>query len=106
METRSSQQNKAMHKGFQQIADYLIENNITLQEAFKNMEIRPTMESIKAIYRQIAHAKYGVDSTAKLEKHQIDGTWEDLTKALSENTSVYFAFPSQDTEAFKHLTEL
>jgi len=27
-------------------------------------------------------------------------------KILSENTGVYFAFPSQDTEAFEHLTEL
>jgi len=105
METRSSQQNKALHKGCQQIADYLIENNITLQEAFKNMEIRPTMESIKAIYRQIAHAKYGVDSTAKLEKHQIDGTWEDLTKCLSETTGVYFQFPSNESESIEHLVE-
>jgi len=105
METRSSQQNKALHKGCQQIADYLIENNITLQEAFKNMEIRPTMESIKAIYRQIAHAKYGVDSTAKLEKHQIDGTWEDLTNCLSETTGVYFQFPSNESESIEHLVE-
>lgn len=101
MEQRSIQQNKALHKGCQQIADHLIENNISLQEAFKNMDIRPTMESIKSIYRQIAHAKFGVESTKDLTRKQIDQVWEDLTKALSENTGVYFEFPNQlNTEEY------
>ena len=93
---RTHQQNKSLHLGFQQIADYLIENNITLQEAFKNMEIRPTMEAIKDVYRQIAHAKYGVESTSDLEKKQIDQVWEDMVHALSINTGEYFAFPSEE----------
>lgn len=97
MEQRTSQQNKALHKGFQQIADYLIENNITLQEAFKNMEIRPTMEAIKSVYRQIAHAKYDIKSTTELTTKQVDQVWEDMTKAISEATGVYFDFPSNNT---------
>ncbi len=96
MEKRTSQQNKALHKGFQQIADYLMENNITLQEAFKNMEIRPTMEAIKSVYRQIAHAKYDIKSTSELEKKQVDQVWEDMVHALSINTGEYFAFPSEE----------
>lgn len=100
---RTHQQNKAIHLGCQQIANYLVENNITLQEAFNNLEIRPTMESIKGIFRQIAHAKYGVESTRDLETKQVDEVWEDLTKALSESTGVYFDFPSQSSEALEYL---
>ena len=34
---------------------------------------------------------------ANKETKQIDEVWEDLTKALSENTGIYFPFPSQET---------
>lgn len=100
---RTRQQNKSIHLGCQQIANYLVENNITLQEAFVNLEIRPTMESIKGVFRQIAHAKYGVESTKDLEKKQVDEVWEDLSKALSESTGVYFGFPSIESESLEHL---
>ena len=103
MEKRSIQQNKSIHKGCQQIADYLVENNISLQTAFKNLEVRPSMETIKSIFRQIANSKYDIKSTTELEKHQVGEVWEDLSKALSESTGVYFAFPSQDSEALQHL---
>lgn len=100
---RSSKQNNSIHLGCTQIANYLVENNITLQEAFVNLEIRPTMESIKGIFRQIAHAKYGVESTKDLEKKQVDEVWEDLSKALSESTGIYFGFPSIESESLEHL---
>ncbi len=100
---RTQQQNKSIHLGCQQIANHLVENGVSLQEAFSSLEIRPTMESIKGIFRQIAHAKYGVDSTKDLEKKQVDEVWEDLSKALSESTGVYFGFPSMDSEALEHL---
>lgn len=105
MGQRSPEQNRAMHKGFTQIADYLVENNITIQSAFKDLEIRPTMEVIKSIFRQIAQAKYGVESTRDLETQQVDQVWEDMTKALSENTGVYFAFPSIESESLDHIEE-
>ena len=97
MEQRSYKQNKSLHLGCQNIADILIENNISLNVAFKNLEVRPTMENIKAIYRQIANAKYGVESTSELTRKQVDVVWEELTKALSETTGIYFEFPSEET---------
>lgn len=105
MSQRTSQQNKALHKGLTQIADHLVENNITLQQAFQNLEIRPTMEAIKSVFRQIAQAKYNIESTRDLETKQIDEVWEDLTKALSETTGVYFSFPSIENESLEHYKE-
>lgn len=92
---RSLAQNRSLHLGCTQIADILVENNISLQVAFKNMEVRPTMEVIKGIFRQIANAKFNVTSTAELTTGQIDKVWEDLIKPLSENTGIYFEFPNE-----------
>lgn len=97
LKQRTIRQNKSIHKGCQQIADYLVENGISLNNAFKNLDIPPTMETIKAMYRSIAKAMYNVDSTSELKTYQVDKVWEVLTKTLSENTGLYFSFPSQET---------
>ncbi len=93
---RSLKQNKSIHLGCQQIADILIESGVPLSVAFKNLDVRPTMNSIKDAYRSIASAKYGVDSTADLTTVQINEVWVDLVKALEESTGVTIPFPSQE----------
>lgn len=94
---KTRQQEKAYHKGFSEIANILIENNITLNMVIKNLEIRPTKDNVKDIFRAIAKAKYGVESTADLKSNQIDPCWEDLIKAVSESTGIYIEFPSQES---------
>lgn len=97
MKTRTSQQNKALHKGCQDIADVLIENNVTIQQVIELLEIRPTMELVKELYKGIAKAKYGVTSTTKLETHQVTQVWEDLAHAVGLATGVNIEFPSQES---------
>lgn len=94
---KTRQQEKAYHKGFEQIANILIENNITLNMVIKNLEIRPTKENVKDIFRAIAKSKYGVESTSDLKSNQIDPCWEDLQKAISESTGVYIEFPNRES---------
>lgn len=94
---KTRQQEKAYHKGFQTIADLLVENNITLNMVIKNLEIRPTKENIKDIFRAIAKAKYGVESTSQLKSNQVNDCWEDLIKAISETTGIFISFPSQES---------
>ena len=93
---RTNQQNKAFHKGFQEIADTLIEHGISLNVALKNLDVRPTMHTIKDAYRSIAEAKFGVKSTKELTTKQVSEVWEDLVKTLSENTGIEIVFPSQE----------
>lgn len=93
---RTLKQNASIHKGCTDIANYLVEHGISLNNAFKNLDIPPTMETIKAMYRSIAKAMYQIDSTSQLQRYQVDKVWEVLTKALSENTGLYFSFPSQE----------
>lgn len=94
---RTYKQNRALHKGCQQIADLLIESGISLSVALQGLDVRPTMNSIKDVYRSIAQAKYGVDSTANLTTTQINEVWVDLVTALERNTGVEIGFPSQES---------
>jgi type VI protein secretion system component VasF len=105
---KTRKQEKAYHKGFQEIANELIAHGIPLDVALKDLDVRPTKESIKDIFRKIAGAKYGIESTTELQSHQVDEVWEDMTKALSINTGVHFAFPSWENseDALASLDEL
>lgn len=94
---RSQEQNRSLHLGFTQIADTLVENGVSLSVVLQNLDVRPTMESVKAIFRAIAHAKYGHDSTAKLTTDQVDKVWDELIKAVSQTTGIFIPFPSEET---------
>ena len=97
MKIRTIQQNKSIHKGCQNIADILIENGVSLNKVIQNLEVRPSMESIKDIFRSIAERKYGIKSTTELTTAQIDPVWEDLIKAISETTGIFIEFPSRES---------
>ena len=104
-EARTLQTNKALHKGFTNIADFLVENGISLEVAFKNMHVRPTPTNIKDIFRESANKKFNITSTAEMTGKQIDEVWEEIIFALSENTGVFIPFPSRDSEAFNSIKE-
>lgn len=93
---RTARQNRSLHKGCSDIADMLVEHGISLNVALKNLDVRPTMNTIKDAYRSIATAKYGVDSTADLTTKQINEVWIDLVKAISEATGLEIGFPSYE----------
>lgn len=97
MKQRTIQQNKSIHKGCQNVADVLIENGISLNKVIQNLEIRPSMESVKDIFRSIAESKYGIKSTTELKSNQVTEVWEDLIKSVSETTGIYIPFPSQES---------
>jgi vacuolar-type H+-ATPase subunit F/Vma7 len=94
--TRTSTQNKAMHKGFQQIADCLVENGKSLNVIIENLEVRPTEHNIKDVFRAIAKEKYGIVSTTELTTKQIDEVWEELVLSVGKVTGVFIPFPSYE----------
>lgn len=96
MTKRTIKQNNSLHKGCTDIANLLVEHGISLQVALKNLDVRPTMHTIKDAYRDIAKAKFGVKSTADLTTTQINEVWVDLVTAISQSTGLEINFPSQE----------
>ncbi len=93
---RTISQNNSIHLGCKQLADIMVENNITINMLIKKIEVRPTMESVKTVFRAMAKEKYNVDSTADLEKKQIDPIWEELVLALSDFIGETIPFPARE----------
>lgn len=94
MPQRTGKQNNSIHKGCQQIADTLVSHGVSLQDALIDLDVPPTMESIKAAYRAIGKSMFGKESTADLTTAEVDQVWKVLTKTLAINTGVDFSFPS------------
>jgi hypothetical protein len=98
---RTATQNKAMHKGFQQIADCLVENGKSLNVIIENLEVRPTEHNIKDVFRAIAKEKYGIVSTSELTTKQVDEVWEELVLSVGKVTGIFIEFPSyQNTHEY------
>lgn len=93
---RTIQQNKSIHRGCTDIANLLTEQGKNLSVVIERLDVRPSMESVKDIFRAIAKAKYGIESTSDLQTHQVNEVWDDLIKAVSEATGVFVHYPAKE----------
>ena len=105
---RTSQQNKSLHKGLQEVADRLQEQGIerkTIMEDLVGYEAPITMEFLKEIYKTIIFTMYGHTSTAQLEKKQVTDSWDVFNKFMGENYGVHCPWPSIEEQMFNQITE-
>ena len=89
-------QRGALHIGCQQLADILIENNVPLNAFIKNIEVRPTMHSIKDIIKSMARSKFGKESTEQLTTPELNEIWDELRLSLGQLTGEDIPFPSEE----------
>lgn len=97
--TRSSAQNRALHLFFTQVADQL--NNIGIayvhHDLFTGIEIESqwTMELFKSqVWKKLQKAMFGIDSTTKLKRNQIDPIFETINKFFAER-GIEVSFPCE-----------
>jgi hypothetical protein len=95
---RTGQQNKALHKFYEMLAQTLNEAGLEMKVLLKpNINIWWTKDSVKDyLWRPIQEAMYGTNSTTFLRKHeQIDKVHQVLMRELGEKHGVeYIEFPS------------
>jgi len=98
---RTGQQNKALHKFFELIASECEENGVTVSVIInslqkKGVDITPTPEFIKEVWRVIQIAILKKHSTTQLEKDkEIDLVYEAFCKFIGENWGIYVEFPHE-----------
>ena len=89
-------QRGALHKGCQQLADILIENNVPLNVFIKNIEVRPTMHSIKDTIKSMARSKFGKESTELLTSPELNEIWDELRLSVGQLTGEDVPFPNEE----------
>lgn len=98
--TRTSNQNRAMHKYFELVAEALDREGHSMQDVIehaKKADIRPTPEAVKVVmWHPIQKAMYGTTSTKDLTTAQVDRVYEVLNKFLGEQFALHIPFPTHD----------
>ena len=94
LDTRTNQQNRAYHLWLTQIANRLNHDNITTQQII-SPNIVWSGEKVKQIFTApLIKTMFGVNSSAKLEKHNFDTLINVMTKAFGERGVQLPAFPT------------
>lgn len=93
---RTNQQNKSLHKYFQEVADLLNESGIPVSVFYSNIEADYTKESIKELFRSFLRSKYGKGSTTQMTTKEVQSVWEEVNRHLSQ-FGFHCPFPSQET---------
>ena len=96
---RTSQQNRALHKYFKQVADELNQAGYTVQLVLKEkMDLDWNEKSVKELlWKSSQEALTGKKSTTELKKvEDIDVVYEHLTRHLGEKFGISVPFPSQE----------
>ena len=96
-EQRTIQQNKAMHKFFEQLAEVLNDAGFDMKKVMKpEVDIYWTAENIKEfLWKPIQEALFIKQSTTELNTDQVSRVHETLMRHLCEKLKIdYVQFPS------------
>lgn len=94
---RTNQQNRALHKLFNDISAYCVETGIdqkTVLDSLKSYEVSTSPQFVKEVWRVIMHTLTGKKSTTELDRKEIDQVYDVFNKFWSELTGEHFPFPS------------
>ena len=95
--TRTLQQNSAMYKYFQLLADALNEAGMEIHMEYlgKTAEIPWTPTAVKErLWLPIMQSMFDIKSTAKLDRKQVSEVYEVLSRWLATERGILLDFPS------------
>lgn len=93
---RSIQQNKAMHKLFNEVSNELISQGIDQRAVLMALEgyaCPVTPEFLKEVWRSIMFTMFRKTSTTQLTTKEMTDCYEVFNKFLGENFGVHLDFP-------------
>ena len=93
---RTEQQNKALHKGCEMLAEALNDAGYEMKAvlAEKDVDVPWTKESIKEVlFRPIMQAMLAKHSTTELDRLEVSQVWDVLNRHLGEKFGITVPFP-------------
>lgn len=97
MNQRTGQQNKALHKYCNMVAEALNDAGLDMRKVLKpEVEIPWTGTSVKnSLWRPIQDAMLDKESTTELDTSQVDAVYKVLSRHLSSKLGINVEFPSE-----------
>ena len=92
---RTDLQNRALHKYCTQVAEKCREGGISYKLLLESVEITPTMETIKELFRLIGGAKFRKWSTADFTTKELMETFDEVNAILALK-GVHIPWPSNE----------
>jgi len=107
-QVRSSQQNKAIHLWFTQLAQALNEAGFDMRKTISPMvDISWTDYTVKEyLWRPVQKSLYGTKSTRQLKRHEIDLIFDNINRIIGKRTGVYVEFPSIQSYEKQQISKL
>lgn len=93
--TRTLKQNRALHKFCSEVAHECIQKGITYKVLIESLEVEPTSENIKDIFRAVGKAMFNVDKTSKMSVDQLSQVTEKVNILLAKQ-GIETEFPSEE----------
>lgn len=99
-ETRTTQQNKALHVYFTLLAESLNDAGLDMRKTLKeSIDIPWTPENVKNyLWRPVQNAQLGIVSTTELSKTDIDIVYNTLNRHLADKFGLSVDFPCVEKE--------
>ena len=96
--TRTSQQNRALHKYLQMLSDALNDAGLDVQHTLSKPIELPWNEHLakELLWRQVQVACTGKESTTELDKFEVTEIYQIIDRHLAQTHGISVAFPSQD----------
>ena len=92
--TRTNQQNKALHVGFNEIAKMLNEAGLDMKKVIR-ADIPWNSTTVKEhLFRPVMRTQLQKESTKELSTREIDQVWDTLNRILAQEFGVSLPFPS------------
>lgn len=92
---RTNLQNRSLHKYCTEVSDLLKEHGIPIAVFFQNVEVDPTMETVKTLFRSIAKSKFGKESTSDLNTFELQEVFEEVNRHISQ-WGIHVPWPSYE----------
>lgn len=93
---RSSQQNRALHKYCELIADELNKEKLVIQDVIKINTQWDMIRVKELIFKPVVKSLYNKDSTTKLNQNELDKVIDTITYYLGEKGIVCPDFPTNE----------
>ena len=98
---RTINQNKSLHKYFQEVSNELNNHGVDVKVLVENLRVDATPHLVKDIFRAIGKTKFGATSTSELTTTQVNECYDEFNRMLS-SVDISIPFPSY-TETDEYL---